>query len=298
MEKSKKWDGTSKGSTLGTLIFIKIISTLGPLLAYLLLFFVCFYYAIFDKKSRQAIFIFRKRLNKKTNFFNIYWHFFCFGVSLIDRYAFLLGKKNFFIYETINEQFFYNAINRGKGIILLGAHIGNWEIAGNLLGEKFDIPVNFVMLDAERIQMQKVLEKVLINRVINIINLKDSEFESTLRIYNALKRNEIVCMLGDRAIGPQKQKHSFLGKDAYFPIGPFAFAGASSCVIIPIIISKKGIRKYIFKAYTPIHFEGITNENKDKFIFSAIERYVGILEEAVKENPYLWFNFYDFWEEK
>ena len=44
-----------------------------------------------------------------------------------------------------------------------------------------------------------------------------------------------------------------------------------------------------------MQFTGVTRENRDKMIYTAMERYVGILEQIVKEQPYQWFNFYDFW---
>jgi predicted LPLAT superfamily acyltransferase len=47
-----------------------------------------------------------------------------------------------------------------------------------------------------------------------------------------------------------------------------------------------------------MQFDGVTAENRDKYIFTAMERYVGILEQVVKESPYQWFNFYDFWSAK
>jgi len=58
---------------------------------------------------------------------------------------------------------------------------------------------------------------------------------------------------------------------------------------------ENGLKKYVFKAFAPMQFTGVTRENRDKMIYTAMERYVGILEQIVKEQPYQWFNFYDFW---
>jgi predicted LPLAT superfamily acyltransferase len=83
-----------------------------------------------------------------------------------------------------------------------------------------------------------------------------------------------------------------------FPVGPFAIGAATGAPIVPVMVTKTGLKKYVFKAYAPILFEGVTPGNRDKYIFTAMERYVGILEQVVKEKPYEWFNFYDFWKKK
>jgi predicted LPLAT superfamily acyltransferase len=295
MNQSGLWDGTSKGSAAGHWIFFKLVSLFGLWPAYLLLVFVNLYYALSEASSSHAVRIFRRHLGKKTSFADVYKHFFSFGVNLIDRYAFLIGKQSLFKFESIREDLIVSALEGKKGAILLGAHIGNWEIAGNLLSDRIQADIHYVMVDAEKSDVRNVLQNALQHRKIKAIPVGTDGLELMMSVRNALKNNGLVCMHGDRTVGQKDAEHSFLGEPVRFPLGPFAIAAATGAPIIPVIVTKHGLLKYTFKAYAPMQFDGVTAENRDKYIFTAMERYVGILEQVVKESPYQWFNFYDYW---
>jgi predicted LPLAT superfamily acyltransferase len=298
MNRHAQWDGRSTGSAAGTGIFVWLISNAGVVPAYCLLLFVSLFYALTDKKSARAVAALRSHLGQPSSAWRRFRHCFSFGMSIIDRYAFLTGKQSFFTSEARREDLISAAVGKGSGAILLGAHVGNWEIAGNLLTDRLKVPVHYVMMDAERPEMKDILKEAIEARKTNIIPVDSDPLDLVMAVRDAIKKNGIVCMNGDRIGHGQKgQKHNFLGADVSFPLGPFAVAAATGAPIIPVLVTKSGIRKYIFKAYAPILFDGITRENREKYIFTALERYVGILEQAVKEKPYEWFNFYDFWEE-
>jgi predicted LPLAT superfamily acyltransferase len=290
-----QWDGTSKGSAAGHWVFFRLISLFGLWPAYLLLVFVAFYYVFKDRTAGRAVRVFRKHLGTKATFADVYRHFFSFGMSLIDRYAFLIGKQSLFTFETIREDLIVSALEGKKGAILLGAHIGNWELAGNLLSDRIKAEIHYVMVDAEKSDVRSVSKQALSQRRVVPIPVGQGGLELVLAVRNALRHNGLVCMHGDRNVGQKSAQHSFLGENVTFPIGPFAIAASTGAPIIPIVVIKRGMSKYFFKAFAPMQFDGVTAENRDKYIFTAMERYVGILEQIVKEHPLQWFNFYDFW---
>jgi predicted LPLAT superfamily acyltransferase len=292
---ASQWDGTSKGSPAGHWVFFRLISLFGLRPAYLLLVFVAFYYVLKDKNARRAVRIFRQQLGAKASLVAVYRHFFSFGVSLIDRYAFLIGKQSLFRFETIREDLIVAALAEKKGAILLGAHIGNWELAGNLLSDRINAAIYYVMVDAEKNDIRSISKQAMAQRRIKPIPVGPDGLELVLSVRNALRGNGLVCMLGDRTVGQKGQQHSFLGKNVTFPVGPFAIAASTGAPIIPIVVTKSGMKEYTFKAFAPMRFDGVTPENRDKYIFTAMERYVGILEQLVKEYPLQWFNFYDYW---
>lgn len=296
MSQNMQWDGKSKGSVLGQKIVFILISIFGVVPAYLLCIFICIHYTRTNKKASNAIRIFRTHLGLKTSVLDTFRHFYAFAISLVDRYAFLIGKNKLFSFESIQEDLIPSMLDKKKGVIILGAHIGNWEIAGNLLSNRITADINLVMMDAEEKAMKKIMQKASRNRKMKVIPVNKDPLELVINVKNALAANEIVCFHGDRLFGQKGQEHEFLGEKVQFPLGPFIMAATTGSPIVPVIITKKGFKKYVFKAYAPIQFDGVTRENRDKYIFTALERYVGILEQVVKEYPDQWFNFYDFWE--
>jgi len=295
MNQPWQWDGTSKGSAAGHWIFFRLISLFGLWPAYMLCIFVSVYYVLTDKAAARAIRIFREHLGKLTTPIDLFRHFYSFGVSLLDRYAFLIGKQGLFTFEAIREDLIVSALSAKKGAILLGAHIGNWELAGNLLSDRIKADIFYVMKDVEKDDIRSVSKPALQRRRITPIPVGNNGLELVMAVRNALKDNGLVCMHGDRMAGTKGAQHSFLGKQVTFPTGPFAIAATTGAPIIPIVVTKRGLSTYSFKAFAPMQFDGVTNENRDKYIDTAMERYVGILEQIAKETPLQWFNFYDFW---
>jgi predicted LPLAT superfamily acyltransferase len=289
------WNGASKGSAAGHWFFFKLISLFGLWPAYALLVFVALRYALVDRDAGRAVRAVRQHLGKKTSFADIYRHFFSFGMSLVDRHAFLIGRQSLFTFETIREDLIVSALEGKKGAILLGAHVGNWELAGNLLSDRIKADIYYVMVDAEKSDIRSVSNHALSQRRVKPLFVGQDGLELVLSVRNAIKNNGLVCMHGDRTFGQRGASHSFLGENVTFPIGPFAIAASTGAPIIPIVVTKSGISKYTFKAFAPMQFDGVTAENRDNYIFTAMERYVGILEQIVKEHPLQWFNFYNFW---
>ena len=201
MQNSAQWDGRSKGSVFGTLIFLKIISTIGLFPAYCLLTLVSCYYVFKDRKSVRALRDFRSRLGLPTSFCHLWQHFFSFGMNIVDRYAFLSRKKTPFIIRAINEATIIDVLKNGKGALLLSAHIGNWELAGNLLYDRIGVPINYAMVDAEKPEIRKAFAGALARRRISVIPINQDGVGLMLRMLAALRGNEIVCMHGDRMFG-------------------------------------------------------------------------------------------------
>lgn len=292
-KKNRPWSGASQGSTPGNWIFVKLISGFGLRPSYMLLFFVSFWYALADRDSIGAIRKFRSRLGLRTEFIDLWRHFFHFGVSLIDKLAYLLGKADF-TFTGYNGRTPDQIIPADRGTIIISAHFGNWEVAGNGLSDARGLPVNIIMLDNERDRIKRLFGEAFARRRIEIIPLSDNALELMLGIKNALDRKEIVCMLGDRSIGQRCEPFDFFGQKALFPRGPFEVAALTGVPLLPIFAVKEGVKTYRLIIDEPIPVSG---SDREAMIRSSMARFVAILEKTVRAHPLEWFNFYDFWRE-
>jgi predicted LPLAT superfamily acyltransferase len=297
MERPLQWDGTSKGSVPGNRIFMWLLAHGGLFPAYCLLVPVSLYYALFDFKSIRVLRLYWAHLGKKAGLARLWRHFFRFGMNLLDRYVFLLKTKSTFSFTIVNEQAITAAVREGKGVILLSAHLGNWEIAGNLLFDRINAPINFTMVDAEKKEIKDVFDKAFVKRRVNIIPIGGDGMAFVMGVHEALRKGEIICMHGDRMFGNKGLKKEFIGGHVEFPSGPFAIALATGALIIPIFAVKKGFKTYEMKAYLPIIVSSNSSRDGNAMVSKGLEKYVRLLEQVVKENPYEWFNFYDFWGE-
>lgn len=291
-----EWVEKAKGNSAGTRFFIWIISKIGILPAYFVLLFAAAQYTLFDKKTRRVLKEFRLRAKLPCSVIHIYRHFYNFGMCLIDRYAFLLTQKQFFRFTTHNEDLIERELHAGKGVILLGAHFGNWELAGNLLQGRLNAKVNFLMYDAESRAVKDAITKATANRQVKIIFVGKDSTGTSIELINALQRGEIVCLHGDRVLGEQRSvKVQFMGHDVSFPAGPFILAAVSGAPVVPIFAVKTGLLTYAFSAHAPVRLGNISRQERQGFIDSSVSAYARQLETLVKKYPLQWFNYYHFW---
>jgi predicted LPLAT superfamily acyltransferase len=294
---SQRWTGRGRGTSLGHRIFFFIIKRLGLLPAYLLLFPACIRYVLQETEARMALRRFRRLAGLPVPPGWVLRHFYTFGQSLVDRYAFLLGRASRFRFSLVNEDVIRTQLRAGRGVIVLGAHAGNWEIAGNLLQDRLGAGVSVVLVDAETTVVREATREALARRRVNGIVLTPQRSDSVVAIVAELRRNRIVAMLGDRVPeGSPWARVPFFGAPARFPLGPFAVARATGAAIVPIFTFKTGPRSYTFKAYPPIDPGRGRRCDRDDELHRAVGRYAQLLEREVRDHPYQWYNFFDFWE--
>ncbi len=286
-----QWDGKTKGTVIGYKIFLNSIKLLGLPLTYLLLRFVTFYYYIFASKNRNAIKKFylealkipKAKVNKITR-----KNFYYFGQTLVDRFAFLIGKGSNYSYTFNNEQYLVDMNISGKGGILLSGHVGNWETAGNLLKSRITSKVNVLMYDEEVHKIRKYTDATTGGSHFNVIPIKN-DLSHVIKINNALSNNEFVAIHADRYLeGSKYIELDFLGKKAKFPIGPFIIASKFNAPVTFVFSVKDEKYHYLLSATNPI--------NEKESPKNIAHKYVTELEKKVILHPEQWYNYFDFYK--
>jgi len=286
----KKWDGKTKGSLMGYKFFIFCINFLGINISYLFCYFVSYYYYMFSSKNREALIQFytvglskskgeAKKLAIK-NFYN-------FGQSLIDRIAMFTKRKAVYTHTFNNEQVLRELNEKNKGAILISAHLGNWEIAGNLIHERITNTINIVMLDAEVEKVKSFIELKTGGANYNLIPIKD-DMSHLILIHRALKHNEFIAIHADRCSEDGKTMDlDFLDSNTKFPAGPFILAEKFKVPVVFVYAVKGGKTHYDLFATDPIQ-EGTSAD-------LIAKSYVDNLGEMTRKYPTQWFNFYKYY---
>lgn len=298
VKNKKKWNGKTKGGLSGHKIFVFLIRKFGLNAAYFLLIFVAFWFAIFSRKGSKAQFyFFRKRFNYSyfKSLISVIKNNFTLGQVLIDKVAILSGLKHKFTTEHTNSEVIENMIKNKTGGILVNAHVGSWEIAGQLL-ERYNGKIYLVMLVAEHEKIKEFVSSVT-EKKIEIIPITE-DGSHLLKIEQVLEDKGIIAMHGDRFIeGAQTAKHKFLGEDALFPTGPFRLAAKYNVPISFATAFREKGRHYHFFAMKPIYVKnpGSLKKRKEE-INKSMKVYLSELEKMIKKYPLQWFNYYQFWE--
>lgn len=300
--KPKEWDGRTR-TGLGILIFFWTFKTLGPRFAYLLLYPVAFYYQLFFRKACRASSDYLRRrypgIGGLSLWFKRYRHFLSFGRVLVDRaYAFtgMLGEVKF---ERDGHSVIEEVLASGKGVILMSAHLGNWELAAYCLGgymrQGRRVPVNAVMFKGESEKVEKQLKKASGEPPFRIIASNDS-LQASIECKQALERGEIVAIHGDRMLGSGGVRVPFLGSEAKFPAGPFVLAASTGAPVVFTFANRLGVRHYALMARGPHYFKFGDRKQRDADLKSWVQLYANLLEELLQRYPLQWHNFYPFWQ--
>ena len=297
-----KWEGKSKGTVLGHKIFVFILNHLGLKLAYIVLRFVALYYFFFARKSnKHSFYYFHNILKYKrfTTYLKIYKNYYVFGQTILDKVALLAGVKTKF---TINHDGGTNLDKiaaMGKGGILVSAHIGNWEIAGQLLN-RLNTTFTILMYENEHENIKKYMEEVEKKKNVNIIAIKDGEMGHLIELHNAFSKNELVVMHGDRfRDGVQTIEAKFLGRMAKFPAGPFIMAAKFGVPLTVAFAVKETSTHYHFFASEPIEVKRTRDPKQTELaVQELLKKYIVEVEKMVYRYPEQWFNYYAFWKEQ
>jgi predicted LPLAT superfamily acyltransferase len=288
-----QWDGKSRGTPLGYRFFIFLIKHVSLSRVYKILNLVTYYYYIFSPSSRQSLSDFYRTVfngSKGSVTSVIRRNFTLFGQTLVDRVAFLLDKGDRFTHTFENEQYLFDIQKQGKGGVLLSAHLGNWETAGNLLKGRVTPTINILMLDAEVESIKSLLKHQTGGSRFNIIPIRE-DLSHIFEINKVISRNELIAMHADRYVeGMRFIELPFFGRMARFPYGPFAIATKLKVPVTFVFAAKNDIFSYHLSATQPL-YEIRKPEDMARL-------YVTELEKKVREYPEQWFNYFNFFSEE
>ncbi len=182
-------------------------------------------------------------------------------------------------------------LSEENGVIVWTAHLGNWELGSRLL-ERFGTKVNIVRLIEADNPADLFLRNIMVNDLLRVVEINGNGLPS-LELLNALRRNEIVAIQGDRVYGPSWETVSFFGQPVKFPLGPFMLAYVSGAPIIPGFVIREKWLRYREVVAEPIYLPRTGNRSKDLRV--ALERAVRVLESILDQHNDQWLNFYDYW---
>ena len=189
--------------------------------------------------------------------------------------------------------FFITAL-RVLGVLLLTAHLGNWEAAGQLLS-RLDVPVNVTGFDKEFPEIRALLNQAARTKF-RLIPLSGPPTDA-IPLLSALRRGELVAMLGDRAYGSPSARISFLGGMASFPIGAYVLAAIAGAPLVHVFNLREPGRHYRFFGFPPQRPRMPPREQRDAYLRDCAARFARDLETILKCDPLQWYNFFQFWNQ-
>jgi predicted LPLAT superfamily acyltransferase len=237
----------------------------------------------------------RRVLTREPTLRDVWRHFFAFASCSVDRIFFMAAKESTIHISVDRPANVLTVAQRGQGCILLMAHFGSYE-ALRCAGDHRSLPIS-ILMDREIGRMfTSLLETLNPNISANVIDASQRGPALVLAVKEAVEANRMVGIMADRTrLGDRSVRVDFLGAGAAFPIGPWVLAGALK---VPVIV---GFCRYLGGNRYDARFElfadriELPRAEREQALHRYAQQYAERLAHHVREAPYNWFNFYDFW---
>jgi len=225
-------------------------------------------------------------------------HVWQFSQTMLDRVVISIAGFDDYRMRSTGIEHIERARDEGMGVVFLGAHAGNFEVGGfALAGKGIRIRIVGVRKEMERIE-RYVHERYRRSGLqMDTLTIRDEQDLSFLEIPRALARGEVLAMLGDREWGRKSIPATLLGRRVRFPAGPLLMASLTGAPVVVWFVMKDDERTYHFHAFPPFHVRRAARGEREAALAGAAAVYAGCIEEMLRDYPYQWYNFFDYFKE-
>lgn len=207
-----------------------------------------------------------------------------FGQNLIEiSFIPRINKRYLERYIQIeNKDYIEQAFKRGKGVIFLIVHEGNWELS-NIICANLGFPFLLFVRDQGFPRLNALLNAYRVKQGVKIIHKE----AGARQLIEALRNNQAVGMTVDQG-GRNGQIVKFFGKEASMSVGAVKLALKYDCSIIPVFYTRakgpytKVILDQVWTATRSAQAENDLRQN--------LQRLINIYENYIRQYPqeYLW----------
>ncbi|MGA9422778.1 MAG: acyltransferase [Rhodanobacteraceae bacterium] len=292
------WSSRPEGGGRFALWLIRTIGlTGGRGLARALLYPVTLYFFFRRSPERRASYAYLARVfGRPATAWQVMRHIHGFASTILDRVFLLAGRLDRFDLRVSGLDDLHAAMRPDRGVLLLGAHIGSFEVLRVLATKQPDVKVRVVLDTRQTPALTKLLHELNPEIARNVIDASRPGSEIVLALHEAVREGALTTLLADRA-RPHEATIvvDFMGSPARFPVAPFLIASMLKVPVVLCLGLYRGGCRYdlLFEPFA----DGLmlSRRGRRTELQAIVQKFAARLEHHVRSAPYNWFNWYDFW---
>ena len=207
----------------------------------------------------------------------------------VIRICFGAGKE---ILESVDMEGVENyrrAYSKGKGVLFLTGHCGNWELLALTSSAKLS-PLGVVARPMDNPYLNSLLERVR-RRYGNSVIYKRGALKSIVRTF---RDNGCVGILMDQAVLPEEgYVIDFLGRGAWTTKMPAIIARKTGAAALPAFIHRTA-KGHTIKIYPEVRLSD--SGDIEEAIREDTIRFSGFVEDYIREHPAEWLWIHRRWK--
>jgi predicted LPLAT superfamily acyltransferase len=280
-----------RGSAFLIWLIVWLARVVGRPFCRLLLYPITFYFVLTDRTARRASAEFLTAVHgRPAGWRDVFAHIYAFAATLLDRVYMALGEFNRFEVTIEGLQLVDRAIDSGRGCVLLGSHLGSFDLMMLAHRAMDGRPVTVMMQMDPRARLRRLAG--IDEDSLNLIQM--GQPDSYMRAHEAITRGEIVGILADRVNGASPfLPASVLGRTASLPLAPHVLAARSGAQVLMCFGLYEGRNRYRIEF---VDFgAAVPRMSRGPALQPVVDRYAQLLETYARRYPLNWFNFYGYW---
>ncbi len=211
------------------------------------------------------------------------------SLAEIIKIYFGLGRRLIDSIEVVGFDNYLKAKERGKGILFITGHCGNWELTALGFGARV-APLAVIARAQNNPYLNSLVEKTRA-RYGNRIIYKQG---ALMAILSVLRNNGMVGVLMDQAVLPEEGYIiDFLGRGAWTMKIPAMIARKRGAAVLPAFIHREGNR-YIGTLYPEVPLS--QEKDEEKALIEDTKKFSSYIENFIREHPAEWLWIHRRWK--
>ena len=180
-----------------------------------------------------------------------------------------------------------DALAQGKGVILVTAHLGSFEMGAQIFPAR---SVKTTIL-VEPLDPPALLNHVIALRGSQGLTVVPVQLGTLRSIIRSLHGGEVVVVVCDRDFGNDSLRSDFFGAETSLPVGAVRIAVRTGAAIVPVFNLRRGANRHImyFEPAVPIDYSG------NGAVAENVRLVTEILEKYIKKCPEQWVVLSPIW---
>lgn len=183
------------------------------------------------------------------------------------------------------------ALSRGRGVVFVLPHSGNWDMAGTWLVQNYG---TFTTV-AERLKPESLFERFVDYREslgFEVFPLTGGEQPPFTALAQRLRDNKIVCLMGERDLTGRGVPVTFFGERTWMPAGAAALAVETGAALMPVhvwfTVDDRGREGWVVRTREPLDVtDGVA---------AATQALADCFAAGIAEHPADWHMLQPLWE--
>lgn len=215
-----------------------------------------------------------------------------FALKLADLWRYESGLSIYNLFHDLTGwEHFQAAQARGRGVLLVTIHLGNWEFGAPLLTQR-GVKLQVITGPEPQARLTEIRQAARARWGIETLALGDNPF-AAVEIIRRLDANNSVALLMDRPPSATAARVTLFGKPFDASISAAELARASGCAVLPVYLPRTS-RGYTAHILPELSYDRPALRDRAARL-ELTQRIMSAFEPAIRLYLNQWYHFVPIW---